>query len=80
MWDVIVLLLQLGSLAILVYGGIIAIGFSHLLPESSPSMFDEAKVIELRDQAQSSSAAPTPASSLRAQVGPSWKNRLKRAA
>jgi hypothetical protein len=79
MWDVIVLVLQLGSLAILVYGSVIAICFSHLLSESSPAIFDEAEVIELRDQAQSS-AAPTPTSSLPAQADPSGKRQLKRAA
>jgi hypothetical protein len=68
MWDVIVLVLQAGSLAVLAYGGIIAISFSHFLPGSSSSTFDEAKVIELRDQAESSSAAPTPATSWRAQA------------
>jgi hypothetical protein len=79
MWDVIVLVLQLGSLAILVYGSVIAICFSHLLSESRPAIFDEAEVIELRDQAQSS-AAPTPTSSLPAQADPSGKRQLKRAA
>lgn len=80
MWDVIVLVFQLGSFAVLVYGGILAIGISHSLPESSPSIFDEAAVIELRGQAQSSSTAPSPATSLRAQAEPSGKGQLKRAA
>jgi len=80
MWDVIVLVLQLGSLAVLVYGGIIAIGFSHLFSQSSPSTVDNAKVIEPRDQSQPLSAAPTPATSVLAQVEPPAKRRLKRAA
>ena len=80
MWDVLVLLLQLASFALLVYGGIIAIGFWQLIPESSPSLFDESNVIELRRQAQSSSTVPTHATSLRAQADPSGKSQLKRAA
>jgi len=62
MWDAAVLLLQLGSFAVLVYGGIIAIGFAHLRRESRPSTVDEFKAMD-GDNSQSPSRAPTTATS-----------------